>query len=1230
MSTATNTIGDIFEIPQAVHQGDFVLRLTEGLKADRRKDTLRQYVVTPQLVQCFDQALSLIGSAVTSNSSKGAYLHGSFGSGKSHFMAVLDLMLEGDSDARAVPELAATVAKHNRWWEGRKFLVVPFHMIGAESMESAILGGYAAYVRHHHSEAATPGFYRSADLIANADRLREQMGDERFFAALGGSGGDGGWGAIGGGWDAASYPAAASAPPEDGEHQRLVGDLVDAFFPHLKGEAKSSNYVSLDRGLAILSRHARDLGYSAVVLFLDELILWLASHSQDQAFLNREGQKVSKLVEAGDADRPIPIVSFIARQRDLRELVGASVPGAQQLAFADVLQWWEARFDKVVLEDRNLPAIIERRLLQVKGPEQKRELHAAFERTARVRQEVLDILLTHEGDKRMFEQVYPFSPALVQALVALSSLLQRERTALKLMLQLLVQNKDRLAVGDVIPVGDLFDVIIEGDEPFTPAIKNLFDRAREVWARKFVPLLEAEHGVADQEIRDGTADAAITRRYRADAGLLKTLLLSSLAPEVEALRNLTPARLAALNHGTIRSPLPNAEASTVLSKVRGWASHAGEIQITGDAANPLISMQLSGVDVEGVLENARSIDNFGNRVRTVKELLFSDIGIDTATATVLAPEYSWLWRGTARRAEVLLHNIRLCSDDNLRPADGVWRLVIDYPFDEDETCSPSDDRARIDKFRDLGESVRTVVWIPSFLNERALGELARLGILNHVLSGNRLDEYGAHLQPAERLEARATLKNQRDQLHQRVVASLKQAYGIAQGAASAVHTSHSLDENFQSLFSGLKLQPPPGGSFKDSVENLLDQALASQYPAHPKFDGEVKRSGLRRAWEVLQNAVDSPDGRAGMERSQRDEIRRIVQPLELAACGEAHVSLGDRWRNHFMQKMAAAGVNNPSVRQLRTWIDEPRPMGLADDATDLIIMTWAAQSGRSAYLHGTVVPMEIGNLQRECELREQALPAEDVWARAVQHAHALFGEAGSGAGRNAGNVATLAQALGNRAGEKLQGVRDYQQALRKRLDGWELGHGGMRSRTAEACLDLVVALSQGGAGDRIAALANARIETSTAAMGTVMARAQSLAQTLSSSKWDVMRLIRTRATTDPKAAAIVEAMAAALGDDEHVTALDQQLATQHKSALQLLEQPVQAPEPPVGKPDTPAPLKPAPVSGAGIRQIQRRSAKVGAVRDALREVEEALAADPELCADIDCRVYRGSKEGSVA
>ena len=81
------TIADIFDLPERVHQGDFVLRLSEGV--ERAERTLNDYVVTEQLAGCFDDALSLIGSAVGANTSKGAYLHGSFGSGKSHFMAVL-------------------------------------------------------------------------------------------------------------------------------------------------------------------------------------------------------------------------------------------------------------------------------------------------------------------------------------------------------------------------------------------------------------------------------------------------------------------------------------------------------------------------------------------------------------------------------------------------------------------------------------------------------------------------------------------------------------------------------------------------------------------------------------------------------------------------------------------------------------------------------------------------------------------------------------------------------------------------------------------------------------------------------------------------------------------------------------------------------------------------------------------------------------------------------------
>jgi hypothetical protein len=134
-------IKDLIEIPERVQRGDFVLNLASGV--EQAEQTLRNYVVTPQLASCFDDALSFTKSAVTAaqNRNKGAYLHGSFGSGKSHFMAVLHLLLQGNTVARGIAELSQAVKKHDDWMQSKNCLLVPYHMIGAESVESGVLGG---------------------------------------------------------------------------------------------------------------------------------------------------------------------------------------------------------------------------------------------------------------------------------------------------------------------------------------------------------------------------------------------------------------------------------------------------------------------------------------------------------------------------------------------------------------------------------------------------------------------------------------------------------------------------------------------------------------------------------------------------------------------------------------------------------------------------------------------------------------------------------------------------------------------------------------------------------------------------------------------------------------------------------------------------------------------------------------------------------------------------------
>jgi len=367
-------IKDLIEIPEQVQKGDFVLRLTEGV--NQVEQTLKQYVVTPELKDCFDNALTFIRSSLQSNSSKASYLHGSFGSGKSHFMAVLNLILQGIPEAKGIKELAPVITKHNEWIDGKKFLLVPYHMIGAISMESGILGGYVDYIRRKHPKAPIPGVYLAEGLFKDAQALRERLGDDEFFAALSeATTSDSGWGELEGEWTAEQFDSAIQEPPGSEDRSQLISDLVKQFFQsyNIQTEGQEEAFVSLDTGLSVISRHAHNLGYDALILFLDELILWLASRATDLSFIHREGQKLSKLVEAQMADRPIPIISFVARQRDLSELIGDAVPGAEKLNFSDALKHWEGRFHRITLEDRNLPAIAEKRVLKCKSDAAREE-----------------------------------------------------------------------------------------------------------------------------------------------------------------------------------------------------------------------------------------------------------------------------------------------------------------------------------------------------------------------------------------------------------------------------------------------------------------------------------------------------------------------------------------------------------------------------------------------------------------------------------------------------------------------------------------------------------------------------------------------------------------------------------------------------------------------------------------------------------------------------------------
>lgn len=1228
-------IKDLIHIPERVHQGDFVLQLSKGVTEPEQ--TLRDYVVTPQLVDAFSNAMGFIQQAVQTGGSKAAYLHGSFGSGKSHFMAVLNLLLAGNTQARATPELADVVARHS-WTDGRKFLLVPYHMIGSRDMESAILGQYAEFVRKKHPNAPVPGFYLAEGMFKDARELRGRMGEAPFFAQLnqgsqaGATTAGSGWGEFDSGWDAVSFEAAMLEAPNGEERSRLVGDLITQFFSAYRTLAGSGeSFVSLDDGLSIMSRHAKALGYDAVILFLDELVLWLASHAADVNFVSREGTKLVKLVEATNADRPIPLVSFVARQRDLRDLVGENLAGGVQSQFSDVLKHWEARFHRITLEDRNLPAIAERRVLRPIDEAARQTLQGTFDDLMKMRKDVLDTLLTTTADREMFRKVYPFTPALVQTLIAVSAALQRERTALKLMLQLLVDRRADLELGQLIPVGDLYDAIAEGDEPFSEGMRLHFENAKRLYNQRLLPMLERQYGVTWEAIKLGQADATAAKNLRNDARLLKTMLLGALVPEVESLKGLTAQRLAALNHGTFRSPIPGREAQDVLRKCRDWAGEIGEIKITEDQ-NPIISIQVTGVDIEPILRSAEVNDNAGNRRKRIREALFKELGIPETEG--MFPSYEFNWRGTRREVELVYENVREMTDDRLRGRAGVWTVVLDFPFD-DANFGPADDQARLAEYR--GGDTKTLVWLPSFLSNKALADLGRLVVLDYILQGDRFENYSGNLTFVDRVQAKSLARNQLDQLRIKLRSQLEVAYGISSEPHDAISNPLTADQQFKSLDPTLAPRPPVGADFKSAFESLLGQLFSHQYPAHPEFDTEIKPSVIKKVWPEVQKAIESP-GQRGLvqDAATRKLVRAVVNPCQLGQMGETHLLIEPHWQSRFSQSHAREGGSVITVAKLRQWIDSPTPMGLPLELQNLIILAFAASTNRRFTMRSGPYEPTIDSVPDELELREQTLPAADQWETALLRASSLFGLT-LGQTLNAANVGKLVDEVQQKATDKRESVARLVSQVRDRSTRYAQGTNGARQQTAESAQSLLASLTQAADEDVVTTLANASLQTSEAAVGRSLGQSQACADALGNGNWQLFDVVRDLVDNRRDAALLIMSrLTEALTSDEHVVPLKPRLEELARDAMRLLaaSTPTAPPSPapvmpiPPGNPSAPRsdPLALPPSPGAyeneTLAEKQQLHLSGDAAIEALDELKARMASERDLELTLSWRLQR--------
>lgn len=1100
-------IRELINIPTQVADGDFVLKLTEGVTDAKAQATVDSYEVTPQLADAFDEALGLIAGAVEGGSSRASFLEGTFGSGKSHFMAMLHLLLTNNAAARGKAELHEAIAKHDPALAGKRFLLVPVHFLDASSIEQKVLGGYVERIAAEHPDAPVPAVFLGDNIVTTElPGLRSRLGEGAFLEGLNAGADADEWGEFASSWTTDTVDAALAQPATHPDRQELVSAYIGAFRQATAAEALATGegYIDLSRGLAAISAHAKGLSYDGIILFLDELVLWLASKIGNLDFVQGESQKLTNLIEGSAAHRPVPIVSLVAKQRQLSDLVGEHVAGEERRSFDDMLRFQTGRFGSITLEARNLPVIAKRRLLQPVSDAAEVELEGAVAQALASREDVREVLLGNEADLALFQTVYPFSPALVRTLVDVSELLQRERTGLKVMLQLLVDQRDTLEVGQIIPVGDIWDVIAAKDEPVSPDMASHFKTAKRLYRTKLRPALLRSLQLTDET----AADDPRWQQFATDDRLLKTVLLASLVPDSEAFRNLDARRLAALNWGTVRSPIARRETQVVVEKLQRWQTELGELRVGDDPVNPTVSLAIVDVESEPVIQAARTMfDNPGTRRRALRQMIDQQLGErlgDDLSGTVKI-----LWRGTDRAVDTAFGNIRdpnEVPDANLRASGDRPKLFLDFPFDE-HGYTPEEDLVRLDDWASRNQPSATVCWLPSFLNNEGLVQLGRFVAVEELLKGDRLDLRTEHLSAAERQELRPVLTNVRDQLRAQLRDAVLVAYGVRSGGHSWIDGASALTDHFRSLDPALVVRPTTASDMDGAFEELCDQLLAQRYPTHPRFEQKVTTGMLKTAWEDIQRALADPDGRVVVETARRSAVRTVVPALGLGAIGDSTLALTREWSNRLDRRLAAAKEDGHplTVGDLREAIDtyDDGKRGLPPEIADLIVLTVAAQCDHSLSHGGMPAAPYVGRpLDSAIALRPEQLPSGEHWRIASGMVAKLFGIT-LGANVSGPEVG----ALGDRVAEAVRRLRNPVTELVGPLDQALRRIGapaGDRSRTAVAARDLIQELGGADGHRAVEVIVAFEPPTSLDALARSIAQAPAVSQALGGTNWDLI------------------------------------------------------------------------------------------------------------------------------
>jgi len=859
----TLTITEAFDLPRPedIRAMGFVIKLREAEPDSAEvKQLVGDYVITPAVAKELPRILDDMKQVFDRGEEYGRFIHGSFGSGKSHFMTMLAMLLESvppvwdkfrpllDAHRDALLAQGREAPEIERWLPQAQLLVVRIHMLSVRGRTTGLdRAVYDAFNEALKRRGKAPFEFLNVDAIFEEVRREAQEYGDIVWKRLESAG------ILGG---SADFEVIAGGAAKARER------FTRAW---LEYKGRDADQAGIDprwsEGLKRMGAHAKAQGFGGIVLMIDEFLLWLAEKS-GQEFV-REINNLNVIVDHNTGQRPAPVFVFVARQRNLQEFFPDLVDESK---IHEHLDHHAKRFELTKLQDVELRHIVRGRVLR---PKDGAAVEQAVAGLAQTHQKLLPALLAG-ADIDYLRDVYPFHPALIEMLVDVTSLMQRERSALRLLYELLVLHYPALPLGELMPVGSAFAAIFP--ESGVEASKKV-DLMQDIHHQYHVRLAPTMHTMVQDAAGDFDAE-----RHRALDQLVKTVLLAEVSPRLKQ-GGLTVERLVQLNSVDVEGETFRGRVRVAETDLLALAQRVPDLQVAGQGKTAIVRYVLGRVSLGEVLSRARSkVDNPSQRFKVFWAALRGALGIaETKGFEEGGPnEGDWelSWRRTRRRGRIKLGNVREMSNEDFDTPPGTFKVLVDYPWDE-PGHTVDEDRLRASNVRKKRGVLYTVCWLPRHMTPAELGVLTELAAVRYLLCEAGQEDLLETLGPQDR-----------SQVLDQAGIRAKSLEGQLADLLREVYVRHG---EFLALISDVD-SGRPRETLAENLEHISALLMDRRYPQHPHFGAEPKKADLEALVDWMVQAGEANVSVAYDETAGR-VLRTLGQPLELVNLGQTKASL---------------------------------------------------------------------------------------------------------------------------------------------------------------------------------------------------------------------------------------------------------------------------------------------------------------------------------------------------